>query len=539
MSVTASELFDFLERRQTFSLDRREVYSRDFDTLRRNVRTIVTSLRDSDDPHALEIAGAIRSLLSEWLTVPVPFSVSTLSVLEGIFEGSGAAAGRWGDDVRSCSVLASSAVGSLRNTENPIRSELCQVIRGLRAGGLSFRIYCHRRAKMHFETIMTEHEDPPFPEDTFLHSIPEYRVSDIFDVFVKVGPLRARGWGCVPDAVVTAPRFSTIVQVLWAGCADEPDFGYDPTAPSADATANSNQGTASAVISQDQPIKWERKLTTVGDVGHGLVAYRQEEDEFFVFRNMDTSRDKRSATLVQIDEDHGILYPTFSQVLSFDPGVNSLAPIARRTPGESLREGMFIVVPSVDIDVGGARAELGHYSEIWKHKLRAEWQADPDGLCRRLQEAGIDLLFLHAALRHWSKQVGTVIHAPKQQKHFEILIRVLGLANQPNDQQRGQGQWWQRAWLEVRRSRGEAIQAGFVEHELVEEQLSVILERMLPEIKHEAAAGIGFHLQIPAGSGLLGDLLFHRIHAIDEGYLAPEIEIRVVRELHNIDQWRD
>jgi len=51
-----------------------------------------------------------------------------------------------------------------------------------------------------------------------------------FEVLIKMGPLRSKGWGSAPDAIVSAPRFGTLVQIVWAGCADEDDFGYDPVA---------------------------------------------------------------------------------------------------------------------------------------------------------------------------------------------------------------------------------------------------------------------------------------------------------------------
>jgi len=45
-----------------------------------------------------------------------------------------------------------------------------------------------------------------------------------------VGPLRSKGWGSAPDAILSAPRFARLIQIVWSGCGDEEDFGYDPVA---------------------------------------------------------------------------------------------------------------------------------------------------------------------------------------------------------------------------------------------------------------------------------------------------------------------
>ncbi|MGC3975909.1 MAG: hypothetical protein QM771_16230 [Nitrospira sp.] len=99
--------------------------------------------------------------------------------------------------------------------------------------------------------------------------------------------------------------------------------------------------------------------------------------------------------------------------------------------------------------------------------------------------------------------------------------------------------FWQLAWDEVRRSRGEAIQTGVQEQELIEEQLLVILRKLMAEIRETALAGESFGVAIPTGHDVKGRFLFRKVRGIEEGFAAPESELKVIHQLSLIDQWRD
>jgi hypothetical protein len=265
-----------------------------------------------------------------------------------------------------------------------------------------------------------------------------------------------------------------------------------------------------------------------------------EFDELQVFREMNQQRERRTATLVQVDGEHGILYPPHSLVLSFDSDPASQEPIDRRVLTETFVEGMYLIKPLVDdVDLGGMRAEHGRYSRIWKSRLELEWRANSAGLVARLRTAGLNLQDLGVAVQHWCKPPSTVIHAPQQMKHFEILLRVLGIDGDFTDKPNPKAPLWKLAWNEIRRSRGEAIQFGVQEQEIVEEQLLNILRKLLPQIRECAKADDGFHLAIPSGNGITGDLLFFRASGIEEGFSVPEADLKIVRELSMVDQWRD
>jgi hypothetical protein len=541
MPVAASQILDFLEVKEAFTVERRVIVSPAFGVLRQSLRQIVLRLRDSEGEDAVEITGRVRSLLSEWLTVPVAFDQSVVNAIRELFGDAGAVQARWGDDVFRLYQAAIRAAEALLSTENPVREELRQTIMNLGRQGRGFKIYCHRRARPYFESLFISPEDSQIYESTFLHSVRDYRETEPFDVLIKVGPLRSRGWGSAPDALLTAPRFETLVLIVWSGCGDEPGFGYDPSAPAA---AGAVSGTTTRAGRSS--LKWSERLTRTGETaavipGYTAEAEEAEVDDLQLFREICRPSQTRPAKLVQVSAEHGILFPSYAQILSFDQAEGLREPFARRIPGETLLEGMFVLRPLLDdLDLGRVQAEHGYYSRIWKAKLAEELSADEGGLIGRLRDAGLNLVHLAGAIRHWCRAPGTVIHAPQQIRHFEILMRVLGLEGDAGgNPHNAAARWWERAWIEIRRSRGEAIQAGVIGHELAEEQLLDTLKTLLPVIREKAGANEFFDLTITDRSGVSGRLLFFPVRGIEEGFNAPDTQLRIVHELDIIDQWRD
>lgn len=538
MATSASAVLTFLNRNQTCSIERHEISSTDFSALRRHLRSMVVHLRDCDEQDAQELSNQIRTFLSEWLTVPVPFDAGIHQAVETL--GTPAAVGaRWGSAFRISYESALEAALRLPHCGNPLRQTLLAVFRDLRGRGQSLKILCHRRARPHFESILPA-GDQPFGEDCFLHSVRDYRDTDVFDVLVKVGPLRSRGWGAAPDAVLTAPRFATLVQAVWSGCGDEPDFGYDPTSPPAAPAGPETQPRQTRTPSANR-VQWNKLVTHCGDAPSGPGSAEPDADELQFFRDLNQPREKRRATLLQIDDEEGVLYPPHAQVLSFNPSEGGTESLDRRVPGETLLEGMYVIRPLVgDVEFDGPQAVEGRYAPEWKAKLNAEYRHDPNAFASRLLVAGLYLMNMHACIKHWCRPTTAVIHAPQKMAHFKILIEVLGINFEYGTTHAAYGvPWWQYAWNEIRRTRGEAIQSGLHEQEIIEAQALNILRELLPEIRTKAAQGPGFHLPIPAGKELNGAFLFNKVSAIEEGFLAPDTELKVVRDLNSIEQWRD
>ena len=533
MVVTVSELFDFLDRSKTQSIERHEVASPYFGILLRNLRQIIVALRESGDQQGLDISDGLRTILSEWLTVPVKFDETTVEAMSDLIGQREAVRKRWGADVSALYEDAFRAMEALASTGNPVRAKVVEIIQSLRATGADFRIYCHVRARQHFKSLFDDRSTNRLPDDVFVNSVRGYRELSPFDALIKVGPLRAFGWGSAPDALINAPRYARLEQVVWWGSKDEPDFGYDPVL----AGRNSDHRLADGAVTGSK-FNWASRTTYYGEdpgADRGGIP-----DELELFKQIVQGGEARAATLVQIDEDHAIFYPPYAPVLSFDPDSGAHQAIGNRIPGLTLTEGMFLIKPSIsDVSFGGLHAG-GRYSSLWKSHLRREIESGMFDLIRRLKESGIELVSLRTLVHHWSRSPSTVIHAPLEKKHFKLLLEVLGLGSETVTASNGTIlPLWQLAWEEIRRSRGEAIQTGFLEREILDEELSGILLKLLPDIRSKLPATTGFRVNIPASFGVRGDFVFLRVFGIEKGFRVPEAKLKLVQDLRMADQWRE
>src|SRR6267142_1528439 len=124
MPVAASQILDFLEQRDAFSIERHEISSPLFGILRRSLRQIVQKLRESDDDEALEISARLKALVSEWLTTPAPFNQSMTHAVRDVFGDGNAIRSRWGPDIWTLCDAALQAAEDLPSIENPINEKL-------------------------------------------------------------------------------------------------------------------------------------------------------------------------------------------------------------------------------------------------------------------------------------------------------------------------------------------------------------------------------------------------------------------------------
>ncbi len=535
MPVTASRLFDFFAERPVCSIERHEIASAAFGDLRRSTRAIIVSLNEGDDWDAKEWADRLRSVISEWLTVPVRFDDAISRLLAEVGEPRDIEA-RWGRDMRNHIENARLTTDELMTRHNPVRAAVANSIKTLLENNRSIRIYCHRRSREHFDSLSSEFGFARVPDHGFLHSVAEYRETEPFDALIKVGPLRSRGWGAAPDALLTAPRFDTLVQVVWTGCGDEPGFGYDPVAtPTTDGDSHIGKSVAEG-LNRGLHLQWAMQETRSRDESMSKQGNLPDLDDFEVYTQLTRAVDLQRATLVQVDDVHGILYPPHSRVLSYDSQALS---IEHRLPGETLQNGMYVILPVVDdMRLVGLQAEEGQFSCKWKEALRAEYGRDPAGLAKRLMDAGLTLLQLRSRIEHWCRPPSTVIHAPQQIRHFEMLIKVLGLDfDATHTAYKHRAAWWQFAWDEVRRARGEAIQVGVNEQQIVDDELLGSL-RELGELIQAQVGQDAFEISIPETQHLRGVFRFYRVRAIEEGFQAPQGELKVLCELSRSDQWR-
>lgn len=541
MPKSASSIFEFLEDNKEFRIDRYELACTAFSKLRRSLRNIVMELNDSFNDQAIDISYQLRASLSEWLTVPVPFDRLIADAIFSLFGEAEMVKKTWGSDISQLYNTAMDSTKELISDENPMRTKVKAVIDESRDEGSAVKIFCHPRARSHFESIFSGPEDLQLEDDMFLHSIKDYRETAPFDLLMKVGAFRPRGWGWAPDAVLTAPVFGKLAQIVWSGCNDEADFGYDPgdlQLDISDQPRTSSPGTPAFYCGS---ISWNRRIFRFGEDLSILTGEEVDADELHLFREIARKDVGRPAVFFQIGESHGIFYRPNSRILSFDPDITVDKPVDTRVPGETLLEGLFLILPfDMDIDSDVVKAEHGYYSRVWKSKLEQEITYNSNTFIARLRAAGLNLVHLKTAINHWCKPPSTVIHAPQQVRHFKILLDTLGVINVEDKAGKKQTvPWWQKAWNEVRRSRGEAIHAGFQAQELAEEYLIATLNKSIHQIRKKASESNSFFLDIHSGGEPEGKVFFFKVWNLEEGFRVPEGELKTIKELDAIDQWRE
>lgn len=533
MTASATAIFDFLNESAALVIERHEVSCPHFRQLRRAIRLLVKILHESEEPSNTEIAVTLRTGLFRLLSSPVHFNTNTFSFLYQT--GSESQVRRiLGEDAELLYRAAIEAAGLLAKDGSRLRDVYLDVVRSTSEAGETTKIYCHRQA-------VGEHgvSDGKWPQEklSFLHSLSEYRDSQPFDTLIKVGPLRGKGWGAVPDALVTAARFSKLKQIVWEGCYDEPEFGLDPAIYIQMGAGHASPGTTpNPVIVPDLRIT-RHSYEESGSDPVEKTDNPLDEDDFAVLSMIGRpSSVAGRAVLVQIDEHHGIFYHPRSKVLSLDPEAGTGARIGLRIPGATLEAGMMIIRWVGDEPDGGTQNYAGHgyYSRIWKQELKDQMLRDEEGLIRRLHREGLDLVGPGAALAHWIRDPSTVIHAPQQKRHFEILIRTLGI--QPDDGGSVE-RWTRRAWSEIGRTRGEAIVQGRDDHANVEHEImrSIAGEEARLTIKSFQSSQFTERLTEDCRFG--GQVMFFRVMAVELGYSPPDSAIRVIIPMDEAEKW--
>jgi hypothetical protein len=530
MAPTATQIFEFIASQDGCELRRNEAHSAAFAELRSHLRQLIDLLRDVDDAVGASMLQKLRAVLSELLTVPVPFDATLADRLA--FADSGHL-NRWGRDAAYAFEAVRDVAALLASFDNPLRASLTAAFESFRAQRIRFRILCHRQAVPHFQSLVAHDPSLITAPDDFLHSTADYRDSALFDVLVKVGPLRSQGWGRVPDALLTAPRFRCLEQFVWAGCPDEDGFGFDPVAPASVALK-----TEAVPASTTARLDWLVHVTRSGDEFTPTGAV---EDDLTFVQRIPRLAGLRKAVLVDLSSARAVLYPPHAKVLSFDATDGASEPIEYRIPGEALVEGHFLAWPEIeDPDFGEVNAEQGQYSRIWKQKLRQEKRRDQAGLLKKLSAAGIDLVSLPSCVVHWCKDPTTVIPAPQQRQHFRMLIDVLreDFRTVPNSA-RHRRPPWEYAWHEIAMSRVKAIQAGLQEQALVDEELITVLQGRLPDLISAARTHDTFRVELPEGDSLSGAVTFFRVLGLDSGFLAPDTAFRRLMTGTEANAWRE
>ena len=539
MNVTSC--FDFLSNCESFTLDRKEIVSNLFGDLRKQIRVILEAMYENGNDYEIEIAHELRTRLSEWLTVPVPFDGALTNSLQ-LLGDRNTIERRWGDKVVRAFETAVSISESMQQNGSPMRRSLGDEIVKLLRENTSIQIYAHPRSVEHFLSLCNA-----LTEEHFLYGNIEYAASEPFDVLLKVGPLRSVGWGKCPDALLTSPKFHTLAQFVWIGSSDEDSFGQDPVTGESVINILTNK-TSLDVTDVCGALNWSLKTTRSGDTlpdpEHGVKDEPDEDDFSFLFRIQSRYADvnrERSAALIKFVNAYGILVPSHEAVLVYDPEKNDENDaIELVQPMGKHLEGCFFALPMIETaDFGEVHVEKTNYSKIWKGCLTDVIKGHPKDLSelsQLLRMNKVSLLNLDGRLPEWCNPPSTVIPAPRKWEHFNALIAVLG--KHYNKHELLADDFAKKAWVEIRRSRGNAINEGREEIRTQKELEFDLLKKMILKIVNANTGKNEFTVPVPPDHDLHGSYRFFLVESVEQGLVVPDTVLREIHSVTEFDIWR-
>jgi len=543
MGLPASRIFNFLENNNLQKFDRYYVYSENFDILRKSVRKMVSEFQNSPDIQMNNKADHLRILISRCLCSPVKFDQNITDELEVTLDTSDTAlaAEFFGEDIAQLYKLSLNASSELQMDENPLRVELAKKINEIISRERNFKIFCKKRHRDLFESLQLNCGDFDLKDEHFLHSLPQYRESEIFDDLIKIGPFRSYGWSGTPDSILTAPKYKRLIQILWHNCNDEHGFGYDPVTVFQNSNEEQKAKDSWEGIESIGPINWEKKCYLSTEIPEKNQNDDFLKNEFEYYEDKKNRFDKIPCLLINTVNDRGIFKKISSESLVYNRKKNE---IYYEVLEESNPEELFLILPDLDldkIDFGEIlKTKKDQCSKIWKKKLEDEINNDPENLEARLKNAGLDLIHLGQQLRMWCKPTSSVIHAPHSMRNFRILLNVLGFGEKDAvETKKGNEQFWRVASLEISHSRGEAIQTGLQKQEIIDEELLGILSESLIENGGFNFEKDYFRYRLDPDTGISGWLDFLKINSIESGFKVPESNINKTMNIENCDQWQN
>ncbi len=535
---SSTEMFAWFAWRGNLQWRRYEIVSGAFQLLRRGMQGMVRSmLEESESSYE---ATHLRDLSLDWLSTPIDFSDIRREAFD--FLGSEAEiSGKWGNDVTRAWKDVEAALPLLAAVKNPIRAEIERLVREATVQGKRIRIFCRRAAASSFRTLPDVARLEEYDSDCFIHTLAEYRRRDPFDELIRIGPAWSRSFFAVPPAILNAPLYTTFHQLVWSGLADDPDCAVDPLlAAVRDATDDAAVQASVPLVRSGTSGVSITGVTVIGDAPsdvHGNVV----PDEAEVWRQAPSSRvNNPTSVVLDLGPSGAVAYrpQTTLTVLRDIAGALTL----ESCEAEDIDDGrLFLVLHDVgDVDFGGAHASDGQFGRLWKERLRLRYAQDSNGLLMQLRDAGVQLGTLRNCIQHWVAPATSVVRAPKERRHFEILIQVLGIEDDAKGFPRGaRVSWARQAWQEIQRSRGEAVRFGVEGERIVMAEAKAVLAEMVPAIERQLRVRDSVRVDIPAGKSLDGGFVVLRILAIECGFRVPITSLALcLTSLQELERWR-
>ncbi len=532
MNKDATSLIEsYIDARRT--IVRRELEFAPVAEFRKSLIGIFQQLDRTDDRQS-DIAVRIWSIISKLMTSTSAFERMLPDATESIFLSSKSVKENWGHEIWANYDRAVSIAYSLVGVPNPMAKALIESVKSMLDESRTFAVYCPKVEVPELKITLAD-AGIDLSDIVVISTVVDFRELGFVDTIIKIGPMRTQGRARTVDSLVTSPKCDTIIQLTWEKTPDESSHGYDPIVP---ASREHPGHIKSALVDWEikvEPIviDWPDPIPAAAPEASAL----QLTDDLTIMSG--ASREIRSAVLLTLDAEYGMLCAPATKMVAFHLGQESEICADVRTAA-MIEPGTFIAVTGAYANDSVADGQVGadNYSQIWKKMLSEAAESAPLGFLQKLEQAGLDLVGLRSTTRHWMQPTSTVIHSPQKRAHFEILCRVLGLNKQVNH--RGAMMpFWRAAWAEISASRGEAILEGMQNADMLESSVLAALRQLNGHINSEIGQSRKFVVKIPFGDeGGHVPLALHKVAEVESGYRAPDAELRKILQLEFIQQWQ-
>lgn len=497
-----------------------------FSSIRQHMRILFSELYQPDsDPNVNESALLLRFEIQKWLTSPMMPDI-------GLFPRCGLADAaqirrQWGTHTAQTIEHLKDLITRYTNEGSVLNAEFVRLFIELQCeyGKNHARIWCQPKERDLFRELLGGLVD--INDGEFVSTLTEYRKLPPANVLIRFGPLRTRGFGSAPEALITAPSYRRLIRFVWAGLADEEGFADDPVLPTYNYLANLR--TVRTTVSKSPRTVIESPVI------------EKVDDLVFLDKNTSTGKALHQCVLVEFPAEYGVLLRPGSRLLVFSPYRSGIEAISYRQINE-VEADDYLLIHDADADLGEVSVDTSKMplAALWKKALADTWKRHPSICLQKMQQAGIDLQDLHRAVHKWKESNGSVIPAPLRKRHFEALLtKVLDPDLIPSMVVNGViVPGWRRAWREVEASRVNAIQHGAVEHAIVNEQLTAELRRELPAIRSTLSLGDVYPHRLKPESGLTGCVLFKPVISISPEFIAPADVLEKQLKLPIAEQYR-
>lgn len=523
---------EFLASPVRFEIKKIHISYHPVNQLRKSLRIIAYNL-DYEDEQQKKLFSGIFGIISSLQLSPVIFDEKFYEIIESLFPIDSNIEAIWGNEIHENLKLAKAIAYDLMGELNPMIIRLIESAKMANNSGCKYKISASSKdAELIVHILQTEGLN--FSREDIICSQAEYARSGLLDTLIRLGPLHSFGVGSAPSGILSAPRYKSIVQLLWDGTPDDPDFGDDALIRFSERTAESIR---SPIIHWH--LSLENILHTWSKPIHQFETKLKDipNNDFAILRR--NSSEICNGQLLIIDDIYGILYHPQSAVIIFDPRADQGDRVSY-TRVADVCDGTYLCrIKEVNATGIHSNTSSTERSNLWKGLLAKQIESNIDEIVSRLEQSNVSLKCLSLVLRNWAKPPTSVIHAPARKEHFHALCYALGISS-TIESHAGPVDFYTLAWNDIRMSRGEAISAGHDRSELLINHVVNSL-RMSSDDISDLILGRKTNIKWPISSfdnnfELSVDM--HLINSVESNVSVLSSELMKINELEYIRQWQ-